>query len=113
MTDTINLTIPSGARFRPVVTLVLSGIGTRMGLPYEQVDDLQLAVLSVLVAIDGETLTVTAKVDEQRLAVTVGPLVAGSSSDNGLLLVLERLVDRVDATAAEGQEWLTLGLDKL
>jgi hypothetical protein len=111
VTDTIHLAIPAGARFRPVATLVLSGVGTRSELPYERVDDLQLAVLSALVAADGDTVSMTVTVDESRITVALGPLVDGSGSDNGLLLVLERLVDTVDAAAVDGQEWITLGLD--
>ena len=111
VTDTIQLTIPASPRFRPVATLVLSGLGTRLELPYERVDDLQLAVLSVLDASDGDAVTMKSDVDDGRVAVILGPLAQGSGSDNGLLLVLDRLVDSVVAAVAGGQEWLTLVLE--
>ena len=40
VTDMISLTIPTATRFRGVATLVLGGIGSRLDLPYERVDDL-------------------------------------------------------------------------
>ena len=53
VSDRIVLTVPAGARFRSVATLVLGGIGGRADLPYERMDDLQLAVLSILDSTDG------------------------------------------------------------
>ena len=41
--DTIVLTIPTDSAYRGVASLVLGGIGTRLDLPYERMDDLQLA----------------------------------------------------------------------
>jgi hypothetical protein len=90
--------------------MVLGGVGTRLELSYERMDDLQLAVSSALVAASEEVVTMEVEVGEARVAVTVGPLVAGSGSDRGLLLVLERLVDSVAATEREGGEWLVLEL---
>ena len=75
MTDRIVLTIPAGARFRGVATLVLGGIGGRMDLPYERMDDLH-----------------------------------GSSRDDGLRLVLSRLVDGVAHERRDGAEWITFGV---
>ena len=46
--DTITLTIPAERRFLGVVNLVLGGLGSRLDLSFERVDDLQLAVDSVL-----------------------------------------------------------------
>ena len=43
MTDDIVLTIPTSPRLRSVATLVLGGVGSRLRLSYEKVDDLQLA----------------------------------------------------------------------
>jgi hypothetical protein len=110
MTDTILLSIPANERFRDVATMVLGGVGTRLDLSYERMDDLQLAVSSALVAARGETVTMEVEADETRVAVAVGPLVSGSGSDRGLLLVLERLVDSVTTTERDGGDWLVLEL---
>ena len=112
MTDTIQLTIPASARYRPVATLVLGGVGSRLELPYERIDDLQLAVLSALVAAEGELVTMEVEAGEKGMAVSVGPLVDGSGADDALRLVLDRLVDSVEATARDGGEWLTLRVER-
>ena len=56
VSDRIVLTMPAHERLRGVATLVLGGVGGRLQLPYERMDDLQLAVLSALDATgdDGE-----------------------------------------------------------
>jgi hypothetical protein len=79
-------------------------------LPYERIDDLQLAVLSTLVAAEGDAVTVEVKIDETDISVSVGPLAEGSGADEGLRLVLERLVDSVEGDTRDEDEWLTLSL---
>jgi hypothetical protein len=120
--DRIVLELPGDPRLRGVVTLVLGGIGSRLDLPYEKVDDLQLAVLSVLSASDLETVTLDVQVEEDVLRVGVGPLPGGISDDQGLRRVLERLVDAIESTASsdgrpeahDGEpavgDWITLAL---
>ncbi|HET7744811.1 MAG TPA: hypothetical protein VFK76_08725 [Gaiellaceae bacterium] len=110
MTDSIRLTIPANERFRDVATMVLGGVGTRLDLSYERMDDLQLAASSALVAASGEIVTMEVEVSEASVSVGIGPLVSGSSTDRGLLLVLERLVDSVTTTERDGGEWLVLEL---
>jgi anti-sigma regulatory factor (Ser/Thr protein kinase) len=110
MTDTITLTIPAEPRYRSVATLVLGGVGTRLDLPYERMDELQLAVLSVLEAGTGRNVSVRVEAGDDVLTVSVGPLVAGSSADDGLGRVLARLVDEVVTERRDGEEWLTLRL---
>ena len=46
--DTIELVTPPGRPWDPVVRLVLGGIGDRLDLGFEQLDDLQLAVERLL-----------------------------------------------------------------
>ncbi len=110
MTDTILLTIPANERFRDVATMVLGGVGTRLELSYERMDDLQLAVSSALVAASAELVSMEVDAADERVTVRVGPLVAGSGSDRGLRLVLDRLVDSVETAEREDGEWLVLDL---
>lgn len=112
MTDRIVLTIPADPRFRGVATLVVGGIGSRFDLPYERMDDLQLAVLSALDATDGGEVTLEVEADEQGLRLAVGPVRAGSGDDPGLRVVLARLVDEVESESRDGLEWLTLRVSK-
>jgi hypothetical protein len=111
MTDRILLTLPANPRLRGVATLVLGGVGSRFDLPYDKVDNLQLAVLSVLAASNLERVTIEVEVGEQRVEVSVGPLADGEASDSGLRRVLERLVDDTVTSEREGEHWITLALD--
>ena len=106
--DRISLTIPAEERFRPVSTLVLGGVGTRLDLSFERMDDLQLALLSLLEAVEGEEATVEIVADDDALAVKVGPLRIGTGDDAGLERVVSRLVDERTTEASNGSEWMTV-----
>ena len=106
--DTIVLTIPTSTAFRGVASLVLGGVGSRLDLPYERMDDHQLAVLSMLDASRGEEASVEIHAEDGRVAVSVGPLLAGTETDEGLALVLTRLTDGVEATPRGDDSWLTV-----
>jgi hypothetical protein len=106
--DTIVLTIPTGPTYRGVASLVVGGVGTRLDLPFERVDDLQLAVLSMLEASTGDEASVEIRAEDDRVAVSVGPLRTGAESDTGLALVLTRLTDGLDASTREDASWLTV-----
>jgi anti-sigma regulatory factor (Ser/Thr protein kinase) len=110
MTDTIVLTIPTGSGYRGIATLVLGGVGSRLDLPYERMDDLQLAVLSMLEAASDGEVNVEIVAGDDDVSVSIGPLAAGSGADAGLGLVLSRLVDGVEAGSRSGDEWLTIRL---
>jgi anti-sigma regulatory factor (Ser/Thr protein kinase) len=110
--DQITLTIPTEDRFRGVATLVLGGVGTRLNLPYERVDDLQLAVLSALEACDGDRVTVEVQAEPERVLVSVGPLDEGSAGDGALARVLDPLVDSVERSSRDEGVWLTLRIDR-
>jgi hypothetical protein len=108
MTDTIVLTFPATAAFRGVPSLVLGGIGSRLDLPFERMDDLQLAVLSMLDASAGVDASVEIEAEDDRVAVSVGPLRAGAEADKGLDLVLRRLTDGVEPGRRGDDVWLTV-----
>lgn len=110
MTDTILLTIPTEPRYRGVATLVLGGIGTRLDLPYDRMDELQLAVLSALDAGKGADVTLRVDSDDHDVRVSIGPLADGSGADAALTTVLARLVDSVATDQRDGDEWLVLRL---
>jgi hypothetical protein len=108
MTDTILLTFPSKSSFRGVPSLVLGGVGSRLDIPFERMDDLQLAVLSMLDASLGEDATVEIETRDDRVEVSVGPLRADAEADAGLDLVLRRLTDGVETRRRGGDVWLTV-----
>ena len=113
-TDRIVLTIPGSPSLRGVASLVLGGIGSRIDLPYEKVDELQLAVLTVLGACDLESATIEVELRDANVLVSIGPLPDGTAAAPGLETVLERLVDGVEQSRRgagdESAEWVTLHL---
>ena len=108
--DRISLTVPADARFRSVSTLVVGGVGTRLELPYERMDDLQLALLSLLDAVQGDEATVELVAADDAVELSVGRLRPGSSGDPGIERVVSRLVDSRSAEARDGDEWITVRL---
>ena len=113
--NAITLTVPAERRFLGVVNLVLGGLGSRLDLPYAQVDDLQLAVDSALAHGDATAdgaLTVEVEVAEGRLIVQVGPLVEGGASNDGLKRVLAPLVASAWPLDRDGREWIQLEIER-
>lgn len=110
--DRISLTVPSTDGYRGVVSLVTGGVGGRLELPYEQTDDLQLAILAALESAADDAVTVELVVEDEALHVAVGPLADGAGEDAGLLRILRPLVDSVEATHRDGREWLALRLSR-
>ena len=112
--DRVVLTLPGNPSLRGVASLVLGGIGSRIDLPYEKVDELQLAVLSVLGACDPAIVTIEIEIEEEAVLVTLGPLPDDTVAAPGVRAVLDRLVDGVQPsrreTDAGSAEWVTLSL---
>ena len=48
MSDQIKLTIPAEQDFRPIAHLVVGGLGIRLDLTFEDLDDLQVALEALL-----------------------------------------------------------------
>ena len=80
MSDAVRLTVPYERPYYGIVRLVVGGLAARLDLPYEHVEDVQLA-LETLLGDDGyaaaETVTVEVSVREEGLEILVGPLDAG------------------------------------
>jgi hypothetical protein len=110
MSDVIELVLPS-RRFDGVVQLVLGGIGTRCDLPYDTVDELQLAVAAVLPAARDDETIVEIEAGE-TVTVAIGPVVDGTADDPSLRRVLDRLVDRVTPVTRGDGEWLALEVSR-
>ncbi len=108
MNATIVLTIPTDSAYRGVASLVLGGVGSRLDLPFERMDDLQLAVLSMLDASRSDDASVEIRAEDGHVAVSVGPLRDGADEDPGLTLVLTRLTNRVESARREDGPWLTV-----
>ena len=91
---------PSTDGFRGVGRLVLGGVAARFELPLDRVDDLLLAVDSVLLQGPvGDRVRVEADVSPTGLVVRLSPFRPGRLEDPALVRVLARLVDAVDEHA--------------
>jgi hypothetical protein len=117
MTDEIRLTIPRDRALYSVAHLVLSGVGIRLNLTIEHLEDLQLALDAVLEqARESEDVTIALRVKDGEIETAVGPLrdgirgelEAAAGDDVGLRRILDTLVDRVDLAPGEGGDWVTL-----
>jgi hypothetical protein len=97
----VSLSVPAGQDFSQVVRLVLGGIGSRVDLPLEDVDDLQLAVASIAGSARAGTMVLEAEIEETRLLVRVGPVDVDLATDPGLVRVLAPLVDRFEQTTRD------------
>ena len=98
--------------------LVLSGLGIRLNLTIEHLEDLELAVDAVLERSreEEEHVTIAVSVSEGRLETLIGPMRDGvraelaetDGGDVGLRRMLDALVDEVELTKRNGDEWLKL-----
>lgn len=116
--DTVEITIPREPDFSIVAELVVGGIAARRDVTLEVLDDLQLALGSLLEhdeADDGE-VTVLLRVADNTIEVSVGPVGEHTAEvlddDAGETLGLRRLLDTTvdDATVSrrDGGAWVEL-----
>ncbi len=115
--DEITLTIPRDRALYGVAHLVLGGLGIRLNLTIEHLEDLQLALDAVLErAREEEHVTIAVSVHDGVIETAIGPmrdgvraeLEATEGEDVGLRRILDTLVDSVELTPREGGEWVKL-----
>jgi hypothetical protein len=118
-TDAITLQIPPDKQFHGVARLVVGGLAARLDLSYEHLEDLQLALATVLDNgySTGSNVTVKLAVSPGSVAMAIGPLARdrlhvdlGEGAGDGISLhrLLSTLVDVVEHEPGEGGEWLRL-----
>jgi hypothetical protein len=116
--DEITLTIPRDRALYGVAHLVLGGLGIRLNLTIEHLEDLQLALESVLDRARADPVTVTLRVDDDEIEMLVGPmsdgvraeLAAEGGDDVGLRRILDAVVD--SAKLVQGDEGECLKMTK-
>jgi hypothetical protein len=119
VTDEITLTIPRDRALYSVAHLVLGGLGIRLNLTIEHLEDLQLAVDAVLERVRAVGhVTITVGVSEGAIETAIGPLRDGvraeleatedEDQDVGLRRILDALVDEVELTQTDGEDWVKL-----
>jgi anti-sigma regulatory factor (Ser/Thr protein kinase) len=118
--DAITLSIPRSSEFHGVARLVVGGLAARLDLSYEQLEDLQLALASILerdgYAV-GPDVTVRLVVGSDSLEIAIGPLDAAEihqdlehEPEGGVSLrrLLETLVQEISLEESDGSHWLRL-----
>jgi hypothetical protein len=82
MPDRIELVTPVGRAWDPVIRLVLGGIGDRLDLGFDELDDLQLAVERLLAEARFEDrVTLTFEILERSVRVRIGPILTGAVAE--------------------------------
>jgi anti-sigma regulatory factor (Ser/Thr protein kinase) len=115
----IELTIPREREFSAVADIVLAGLASRLDLTLETIDDLQLALESLLEHDEGEGhVTVRFGLGEGAIHASVGPFdreriepelaAVGAGTGIGLGRLLETTVDSVTLAEREGACWVEL-----
>jgi hypothetical protein len=117
--DTITLTLPRGQEFWRVALLVVGGLAVRLNLTLESLEDLQIAVESLLDrSVGGEVVTLELSLRDGSIEAVVGP-VDGTAinselrrEDEGEGVSLRRLLDTVadsfELIERDGTEWLSV-----
>jgi hypothetical protein len=105
----IELELPRGSHFAAVARLVAAGIGARLGLTVERLDDLKLAIDAVLRQTGSkDTLTLAMTPTPDDLQLEVGPLTAAGLDSCGLEGVLSTLVDEARTRRSGNDVWIAM-----
>ena len=118
--DAIRLRIPHARPYHGVARLVVGGLAARLDFSYEHLEDLQLALASILEnegyrVADDVTVEVTLADDGVLLAM--GPLAGarlradlGSDASDGIGLgrLLDTVAEHVEIEERDGKAWLRL-----
>ena len=116
MSDEIRLVLPAQEDFHHIAHLVTGGLGARLELTYEQLEDLQVALEALLACRDDDgDISVGIAVDVSRVRTTVGPFtdsaIAELDADGdgfGLRRVLETVSDTLEVDRRDGGAWVEL-----
>ena len=116
MSDEITLVVPAQEEFRQVAHLVVGGLGARLDLTYEDLDDLQTALDALLSRRDdaGE-LRVMVAIEDGSIRSTIGPFsgdqldeLDGDGGGLGLRRVLETVTDAFEVERDGAAAWIVL-----
>jgi hypothetical protein len=114
--DEISLTMPADEAFHRVAHLVLGGLAVRLDLSFESLEDLELALDTLLRrSVDAEDVTLRVRVLDGELQTEIGPfrsmreeLERGSDDALNLRRILGTVCDSVEIEERDGAEWVEL-----
>ncbi|MEZ0236313.1 MAG: hypothetical protein ACAH81_15400 [Actinomycetota bacterium] len=128
MSDTVSLSFPRDSRYYAVARLVVGGMAAPLEMSYDALDDLQLAISSLLDHEDLATQTpdegagdvrLRLEVDDSQIVAALGSFASGSldrafersakqGGEMGLRRLLDTIVDDVTVSDDSDGEWITL-----
>jgi anti-sigma regulatory factor (Ser/Thr protein kinase) len=115
-TDEIWLTLPADDAFHGVAHLVLGGLAVRLDLTYEDLQDLELALDTLLERSNQQgNVTLVVHVEDGSVRTVVGPfdslrreLEAEEGDSLDLKRILAAVCDRVQVEDRDGSQWVEL-----
>ena len=122
MSDLVRLTIPRNRPYYGVARLVVGGVAARLDLSYEYLEDVQVALESVIgndAYASGDSVTVELILDSGAMELLVGPLEGdrvggdleredGAGGEIGLKRLLGTVVEAAELEQRDGAAWLRL-----
>ena len=116
MTDVVTLQLPRQPDYFGVAHLVLGGLGARLDLTYDVLEDMTTALDELMDRREStEEVTLEVCVADGALTATVGPFggrvadeLHASDAGLGLRRVLETVVDGVSVSQRDGENWVEL-----
>ena len=109
LTETITLSITPQRHLMGVATLVAGGLGGRLQLPVDRIDDLQLALTTLLRREDeGARLTIEFAHGDGAITARIGPV--HDASVETVLNTVARLVSSAEREDRVGDTWVVLRL---
>jgi anti-sigma regulatory factor (Ser/Thr protein kinase) len=116
VTDVVTLQLPRERDYFGVAHLVLGGLGARLDLTYDVLEDMTTAIDELLNRRESsDEVTLSVKIEDEAIIATVGPFggrvadeLHASDAGLGLRRVLETSVDKVSVTERDGAQWVEL-----
>jgi hypothetical protein len=109
--DRVVVEFPATAGYRGVGRLVLGGLSSRFELPVDRVEELLLALESLITQdLAADTVTMEAFAARSGLRARVGPFASSQIADESVSRVLKPLVDDVSEYDGPGGYWVELGV---
>ena len=116
--DTVTICMPRDGDFRTVAGLVVGGVAARHDVTLDTLDDIQLALDSLLdqLETDEGEVTIKLRIADDAIDLAVGPVDDATVSqlerepgeDLGLRRLLDTTVDEVSVTTEGGERWVEL-----